>query len=72
MGTWNDEYETASAWDEGVSEREIVWQTERVLKENKQMEREKRALEQQRKREEKEAQRVARKTVAHLGIKVTT
>ena len=62
--------EESSAWDEGVSEKEIELQTESVFKEKKKAERERRMLEQQRKKEEKEMTRAARKSTTGLGIKV--
>jgi hypothetical protein len=42
------------------------------MREKKQAERERRALEQQRKKEERETLRVAKKTQQHLGIKVNS
>lgn len=67
LGTWLEE---PSAWDEGVSEREIELETENVFKEKKKAERERRMLEQLRKKEEKEMIRAARKSASGLGVKV--
>ena len=70
LGAWSED--GPSAWDDDLSEREIASHTERVLREGKQAERERRALEQQRKKEERDVQRAARKGAAHLGIKVAS
>ncbi|KAJ7378935.1 hypothetical protein OS493_019631, partial [Desmophyllum pertusum] len=53
LGTWNDE--STTVWDEeAVSEKDIEWETEKLMKERKQAERERRAIEQQRRKEERE------------------
>lgn len=54
-----------------MSEREIEWETENVMKEKRQAERERRAMEQQRRKEEREAIRLAKKNQHHLGVKVS-
>ena len=55
-----------------MSERDIECQTEKIIKERKQAERDRRALEQQRKKEEKEALRMAKKPSGHLGVRLST
>ena len=72
LGTWNDE--STSVWDEeAVSEKDIEWETEKLVKERKQVEREQRALEQQRRREEREAlKHMDKKTQGHLGVRLST
>lgn len=72
LGTWNDE--STSVWDEeAVSEKDIEWETEKLVKERKQAERERRTLEQQRRREEREAlKHMDKKTQGHLGVRLST
>lgn len=61
-------------WDEeGVSEKDIDLETEKLKKERKQAERERRAMEQQKKREEREAQKVEhKKPHGHFGVRIST
>ena len=59
-GTWEDE---AGAVD-------LSWDADRVIKEKKQAERERRAAEQHRKKMEREAQRALRKDGGKLAVKV--
>lgn len=72
LGTWNDD--STSVWDEeAVSEKDIEWETEKLVKERKQAERERRAKEQQRRREEREAlKHMDKKTQGHLGVRLST
>lgn len=72
LGSWTEESNTA--WDEeGVSEKEIEWQTEKLTKERKQAERERRALEQQKRKEERQSHRADnKKQHGHLGVRLST
>lgn len=72
LGTWNDE--SSTAWDEeSVSEKDIEWEAEKLMKERKQAERERRAIEQQRRKEEREAHKhVEKKTHGHLGVRLSS
>lgn len=72
LGTWNDD--STSVWDEeAVSEKDIEWETEKLVKERKQAERERRAKEQQRRREEREAlKHMDKKMQGHLGVRLST
>lgn len=71
LGTWAEE---STVWDEeGVSEKDIDLETEKLKKERKQAERERRAMEQQKKREEREAQKVEhKKPHGHFGVRIST
>jgi len=72
LGMWTED--SITAWDdEGVSEKDIEWQTEKLKKERKQAERERRALEQQKRREEKEAHKVDhKKPHGHFGVRLSS
>ena len=71
LGTWAED---STAWEEeGVSEIDIELQTEKLKKERKQAERERRAFEQQKKREEREAHKIEQKKPhGHFGVRITT
>ena len=63
-----------TAWDdEAVSERDIEWETEKLMKERKQAERERRAIEQQRRKEEREAHKhIEKKPHGQLGVRLSS
>ena len=70
LGTMDDGDEVG--WDEQLDDLDINEETENMLKQNKQLERQKRAEEQRRKKLEREQHRLNRsKNETSFGVKIT-
>uniref|UniRef100_UPI00358DEA0A receptor-binding cancer antigen expressed on SiSo cells isoform X2 n=1 Tax=Myxine glutinosa TaxID=7769 RepID=UPI00358DEA0A len=64
LQAWNDQ---SGAWDD---QNVLSWETEEVLKQQRLVERERRAAEQLRKKQEKEQQRQQRRDVGRIAVKL--
>ena len=68
LSTWDDNNE--GTWEDEAGAIDLSWDADRVIKEKKQAERDKRAAEQHRKKMEREAQRAVKKDTSKLAVKL--
>ena len=68
MSAWDDGAD--GTWEDEAAAVDLTWDADRVIKEKKQAERDKRAAEQHRKKQEREAQRSQRKEGSKLAVKL--